>query len=105
MLMKEMTRLRRVSSLNLFRAINQIASRDRAPIFFFAGGHRFFLRGAESIFDILCRFLPPALQRRSVGQLVFLDKCFRALQTINREWFLANIVGDVTEIVVFSMTG
>src|SRR2546430_16839165 len=103
--MKEMTSLRGVAILTFSRAISKITTRNRDQIFFFAGGHRIFLRGAESIFDILCRFLPPALQRRSVGQLVFLDKCFRALQTINREWFLANIVGDVTEIVVFPMTG
>src|SRR2546421_12063191 len=103
--MNKITRFRRASSLNLFPAINQIALRDRVPIFFLAAGRGFFLRSAESIFDFLCRFFAPALECFGIGQVALLNKCFRTFQTINREWLLANIVGDVPEIIVFAMTG
>src|SRR6476659_178434 len=97
MLMARMIRLR--------QSRPQITPGDSGPIFFIAAGHGFALRSAESIFDFLCRFFAPALECFGIGQVALLNKCFRTFQTINREWLLANIVGDVTEIIVFAMTG
>ena len=53
----------------------------------------------------LSQALSIAMSGLRANQLALLDKRLGALQTIKRERFFTNVIGDITEIVVLAMTG
>ena len=85
--------------------IDQIARRDRAPIFFVAFRRRFLLRGRNRFVDLLCGVFPPFAQSFGICQFKIDNFLLGHLQTILREWLALDFIGDVTGVVVFAVTG